>query len=83
MADASLLLQEREKCEKNLYFKEWIKRIYDELKLARETVAGGVKMGFPMIKFYQGQNAAFKRVLLIPDEIIEDASKEETTGEPS
>lgn len=80
MANASFLLQEREQCEKNLYFREFMKKVVAELNLAKDTVAGGMKMGFPMIKFYQGKNAAFLRVLQFPDEIIEDAKKEEETG---
>ena len=77
MIDAMLLLQEREKCEKNLYFKELIKRINKELEGSKDTVADGVRLGFPMLKFYQGQKFAYDRVLRMPDEIIEDASIKE------
>jgi len=77
VVDGMMLLQEREQCEKNLYFKEWIKRIVEEVLIARDTVSNGVSLDFPMIKFYQGKKAGLDRVFQIPDEIIEDASKEE------
>ena len=81
MVDASLFLQEREKCEKNLYFKELWNRISNEASSAANTVAHGHTLEDRMVRFYQGKVAAFARMLLIPDEIIEDASKKEGTGE--
>ncbi len=77
MVDGMMLLQEREKCEKNLYFKEWIKRIVEEVINARETVSNGVALSDAQIRFYQGKKAGLDRVLQFPDEIIDDASKEE------
>jgi len=81
MVDGMTMLMEREKCEKNLYFKELWDRMSREASGAISTVAKGTRMGFPMIKFYQGQVAAFARMLLIPDEIIEDCKPRKETEE--
>ena len=80
MADGMTMLMEREKCEKNLYFRELWKRISNEASGAGNTVTDGYTLSDREIRFYQGKVAAFKRMLCIPDEIIEDASTEETTG---
>ena len=86
MADGMTMLAERERCEKNLYFKEFMKRIGMEHNACRFDVANGISLEDKWVRFYQGKFASFHRVLLIPDEIIEDCKpKEETeeTGEPS
>ena len=81
MVDGMTMLMEREKCEKNLYFREWVGRIRGELESAKDTVSNGVRMGFPMIKFYQGKKAMCDRVFQIPDEIIEDCKPRKETEE--
>jgi hypothetical protein len=87
--DGMTMLAERERCEKNLYFKEFMKRIEEEHGACRFDIANGITLDDKWVRFYQGKFASFHRVLLIPDEIIEDCKpKEETkemeeTGEPS
>ncbi len=89
MADGMLLLQERENCEKKLYFKEFMKRIEAEHNTCRFDIANGITLEDKWIRFYQGKFAFSHRVLLIPDEIIEDCKPKERIeetkemGEPS
>ena len=83
MADGMTMLAEQETCSRNLYFKEWLKRIIDAARNARNTVATGHTLSDSNIRFYQGQVAAFDRVLHMPDEIIDDCKPKEETGEPS
>ena len=81
MVDGMAMLMEREKCEKNVYFIEWISRIQQSMFNSRETVANGRTLSDADVRFYQGQKAAFDRVLLIPDEILEDCKPRKETEE--
>ena len=83
MADGMTMLMEREKCEKNLYFKEFMKRIKGECEQAKFDIANGITIEDKWVRFYQGKFASFYRMLAIPDEIIDDCKPKEETGEPS
>ena len=81
MSDGMAMLAERERCEKNLYFKELMKRIEMESDMCKFEIANGITLEDKWVRFYQGKFASFHRVLLIPDEIIEDCKPKEETKE--
>ncbi len=81
--DGMTMLAEQEKCEKNLFFKEFMKRLHAEYNTARFDVANGISLEDKWVRFYQGKFASFHRMFAIPDEIINDCKPKEETGEPA
>ena len=51
--DGMTMLAEREQCEKNLYFKEFMKRIEAEHDVCRFDIANGITLEDKWIRFYQ------------------------------
>lgn len=74
----SLILLDREKIEKNLFWKALVERINKELLTASDDCKRSISAPLDKIRFYQGQVSAWEMFFLLPDLILEDLSKKET-----
>jgi len=77
----SLIVLDREKIEKNLYYQELTKRIKEYLAVAREMLESEISAPLDKLRYYQGQAYAWNLFFQLPDLILNDLSIEEETQE--
>lgn len=73
----SLIILDREKIERNLFWQVLVKAIREQYKNASDNCKHGISASLDKIRFYQGQVSAWELFFDLPDLILNELSKED------
>ena len=80
MADASKILMEREKMEKNLFWLALVKEVQDRLEADKSNCSDRTKAPLEEVRLFQGKVQAWKLFFELPDLIMHEIATSEMKG---
>jgi len=75
----NLLVLDREKMEKNSFWKLLVDKAKEQRHIALGMLETGISLPIDKIRYYQGQLTMWQLFKELPDLVLDDLSKEEET----